>query len=52
MTSGGADRSAASAGDAAHNQTPRLVVSWLVVGLPLAYGIWQTINKTLPLFGG
>lgn len=38
--------------EAAGNQTPRLVVSWLIVGLPLAYGIYQTISKTLPLFGG
>jgi hypothetical protein len=34
------------------SQTPRLVASWLVVGLPLAYGIYQTISRTLPLFGG
>ena len=34
------------------SQTPRLVISWLIVGLPLAYGIFQTISKTLPLFGG
>ncbi len=38
--------------EAARNQTPRLVVSWLIVLLPLAYGIYQTISKTLPLFGG
>ncbi|MGI8722925.1 MAG: MFS transporter small subunit [Geodermatophilaceae bacterium] len=34
------------------SQTPRLVVSWLIVGLPLVYGVYQTISKTLPLFGG
>jgi len=34
------------------SQGSRLVVSWLIVGLPLAYGIYQTISKTLPLFGG
>lgn len=34
------------------SQRPRLVVSWLIVGAPLAYGIYQTINRTLPLFGG
>ena len=34
------------------SQTPRLMVSWLIVGVPLAYGIYQTISKTLPLFGG
>ncbi len=33
-------------------QTPRLVVSWLIVGIPLAYGIFQTIRSILPLFGG
>lgn len=38
--------------DSVPNQTPRLVMSWLIVGLPLAYGIYQTISKTLPLFGG
>lgn len=38
--------------EAAGNHTPRLVVSWLIVGLPLAYGIYQTISRTLPLFGG
>lgn len=34
------------------SKTPRLVVSWLIVGVPLAYGIYQTISRTLPLFGG
>lgn len=33
-------------------QTPRLVVSWLIVGVPLAYGVYQTIRSILPLFGG
>jgi len=33
-------------------QTPRLMVSWLIVGLPLAYGVFQTIRSILPLFGG
>jgi hypothetical protein len=37
---------------AVSHQTPRLVASWLVVGVPLVYGIYQTISKTLPLFGG
>lgn len=30
----------------------RLVVSWLVVGIPLAYGLYMTIKSVLPLFGG
>jgi len=33
-------------------QTPRLVISSLIVGLPLAYGVFQTIKSVLPLFGG
>jgi hypothetical protein len=36
----------------AGTQTARLVVSWLVVGIPLAYGLYQTIKSVLPLFGG
>ncbi len=28
----------------------RLVISWLWVGVPLAWGVWQTIIKSLPLF--
>lgn len=42
----------ADANPAVSSQTPRLVVSWLIVGLPLVYGIYQTISRTLPLFGG
>lgn len=34
------------------SQTPRLLISWLIVGLPLAYGVFQTIKSVLPLFGG
>jgi len=37
---------------AAGSQTPRLAASWLIVGVPLGYGIYQTVSKTLPLFGG
>jgi hypothetical protein len=34
------------------NQTVRLVVSWLIVGIPLVYALYQTIKSILPLFGG
>jgi hypothetical protein len=27
-----------------------LVLAWLVVGLPLAWGIWETLKKSLVLF--
>ncbi|HEX2133917.1 MAG TPA: hypothetical protein VHH15_20420 [Actinophytocola sp.] len=33
-------------------QTARLVISWLVVGIPLIYALYQTIRSILPLFGG
>ncbi|WP_345751665.1 MFS transporter small subunit [Microbacterium rhizophilus] len=38
--------------DGSGSQTGRLVVSWLVVGIPLAYGLWQTITSVMPLFAG
>jgi hypothetical protein len=34
------------------NQAARLVISWLVVGIPIVYGLYQTIRSILPLFGG
>lgn len=37
---------------AAGSQLPQLVVSWLVVGIPLAYGVWQTLLKAAKLFTG
>ncbi len=48
----GGPEAASNGPEAGATQTPRLVVSWLIVGLPLAYGLYQTISKTLPLFGG
>lgn len=34
------------------SQTARLVISWLIVGIPLIYALYQTIKSILPLFGG
>jgi hypothetical protein len=34
------------------NQVTRLVVTWLVVTVPLAYGLFQTIKGVVPLFAG
>jgi hypothetical protein len=28
----------------------RLVVSWALVGIPLAWGVWQVFQKSLALF--
>lgn len=33
-----------------NNGTPILAFRWLVVGLPLAWGIIQTLHKSLALF--
>ena len=29
----------------------QIIVSWMLVGVPLAYGIFQTVNKASALFG-
>lgn len=29
----------------------RLLASWLVVGVPLGWGVWQVLIKSLVLFG-
>jgi hypothetical protein len=31
-------------------QQARLVLSWLIVGIPLIYGVYMTIKSVLPLF--
>ncbi|WP_425481673.1 MFS transporter small subunit [Arthrobacter luteolus] len=28
----------------------KLVISWLLVGIPLAYGVFQTLTKAAALF--
>lgn len=30
----------------------KLAISWLVVGIPLAYGVYQTLLKAANLFTG
>ncbi len=30
---------------------PLVIVAWLVVGIPLAWGVWVTLQKTAALFG-
>ena len=37
---------------AEHNHTPRIVFSWLVVSIPLAYGIYNAIKASLQLLSG
>lgn len=33
-------------------QSTRLVISWLIVGIPIVYALYQTIKSIIPLFGG
>ena len=30
----------------------KIAISWAIVGLPLAWGVYQTVLKSLPLFAG
>jgi len=30
----------------------RLAISWLIVGAPLVYGVFEAIKSIRPLFGG
>ncbi len=32
--------------------TGRLILYWLVVLIPLGYGVYNTLLKSVPLFGG
>ena len=36
----------------AHNNPALLAFSWLVVGAPLAYGVYQTLVKAAKIFTG
>lgn len=36
--------------DSSRRQTLALVVAWLVVGVPMAWGVLQVIRKSLDLF--
>jgi hypothetical protein len=29
-----------------------IAISWAIVGMPLAWGVYQTVLKSLPLFAG
>jgi hypothetical protein len=37
--------------DTSGTHTPRIVVSWAIVTIPLAYGIFETLKKASQLFG-
>lgn len=29
----------------------KLIIAWVFVGIPLAWGVYQSVMKSLPLFG-
>ncbi|MDQ0754030.1 hypothetical protein [Arthrobacter sp. B3I4] len=37
--------------DAAKASTGRLAVAWALVGVPLAYGVYETLTRVTALFG-
>jgi hypothetical protein len=37
--------------DAVKKSTGRLVLAWVLVGIPLAYGVFQTLTQVAALFG-
>jgi len=46
----GADHSTSLEWKAAPNTKPLAVLAWLAVGIPLAWGVWITLQKTAVLF--
>lgn len=52
-TNNGANSPANNPASNASTTSPILVVlPWLLVGTPLAYGLWQTVVKASALFSG
>lgn len=33
-------------------QNIRLLIAWIWVAVPLGWGVYQSVNKSMPLFGG
>jgi MFS family permease len=48
---GGGVATATRTGERTKVHPALLTVAWLIVGVPLAYGVYQTLAKTLSLFG-
>lgn len=42
----------ASTTAATHEYRPRIAASWTLVGLPLAYGLYNAVSAALQLFTG
>ena len=46
------DTSSAPTADPATTSSLLIALAWLLVGIPLAYGLWQTLVKASALFTG
>jgi len=46
----GADNSTVLEWKAADGTLPLVIAAWLAVGIPLAWGVWATLQKTAVLF--
>jgi hypothetical protein len=45
------DSASSTRDDGGHETTAiELIVAWTLVGLPLAWGVWQVFQKSLDLF--
>ena len=33
-----------------HANLPLVAIYWLIVGIPLCWGVYQTVQKSIPLF--
>ena len=51
-TTGNTTTADTGAGRADSSQRLLLIVAWLWAGIPLAWGVYNTIQKSLPLFRG
>jgi len=45
------EESARSDADTRPTSVLLVVLAWLIVGIPLAYGLWQTLVKAFQLLG-
>lgn len=52
MTQRGSSSTASGGNPPAGSSSAVLALAWLVVGVPLAYGIFQTLLKAAKLFTG
>jgi hypothetical protein len=50
MTSGASTEHGERATDERATSTLQLIAAWALVGVPLAWGVWQVVVKSMDLF--